>query len=92
MIPTFDNRAKAPITNAGSAIKPATINPKYTTLSSSALANPPPTKPATNGLTGIVKKCTIGIGIDISIIENIKIDSLFNLDVNEEDVIKYDFR
>jgi len=30
--------------------------------------------------------------IDISIIENIKIDSLFNLDINEEDVIKYDFR
>ena len=30
--------------------------------------------------------------IDVRFIENIKTDSLFSIDVNDEDVIKYDFR
>ena len=30
--------------------------------------------------------------IDVSVVKDVKIDSLFNVDINEEDVIKYDFR
>ena len=30
--------------------------------------------------------------IDVNFIKDIKTDSLFNINVNEEDVIKYDFR
>ena len=30
--------------------------------------------------------------IDVGFINDIKIDSLFNIDVNEKDVLKYDFR
>ena len=30
--------------------------------------------------------------IDVSVIKDIKIDSLFNLNINEEDLLKYDFR
>ena len=55
------------INAAGMSINPASARPNQMTFASSAFATPPPTKPATNGLTGIRKKCATGMGIAASI-------------------------
>lgn len=47
-----------------------TMKPNHTIFISSALAMPPPTKPATKGLMGIATKWTAGMGMATSMMAN----------------------